>query len=250
MNSKRQLHGILLLCSLSLLSACGDNFTAGVSLGGSGSGANKPDQNGGPNVGNAGGDKNDKSDHLLFEVPKSIADSCYGLERELRITHKDDDKLLLTGDPADKEAAKLVITLYNNTAQPIFERTANCLPISVTYKAQQNDVSAVNVNLENHLTCPLQSSIQVWQPFEKREYSTSVDFMNQIGNYTIHYQSSIGQNWDIEDSKWMKCKDLPVSLDVKVSPNKNTPTKDDLDQKNNEDKDTQMTIQPVKGDIQ
>lgn len=214
MKLKKIAQGLCAISSMIILTACGENFSAGVSLGGSGSGLGKPNENGGPNIGGADEDSNKDHHNYRLHVPKTTSDHCQGLEREFSFAYKDGDKPLVANEPVNIGDAKLIVTVYNNTAQSIFERTISCTPLVVFHRTAIDAHDENAIALDESLTCPNHAAIQVWQPFEKRVYEMNFDFIHQAGFYTLNYNNSIASSWAAPVENWTKCEALSSQFQV------------------------------------
>lgn len=228
MKVKKIAQGLCAISSVIILTACGENFSAGVSLGGSGSGLGKPNENGGPNIGGADEDSNKTKQNYLMHVPKTTSDHCQGLDREFSFVYIDGNKPLLAGEQVKVDKAKLMVTVYNNTAQAIFERTISCTPLVVFHRATMDAQDESTLVLDESLTCPAHAAIQVWQPFEKRVYEMNLDFIHQKGFYTLNYNNSIASSWSTPLEKWTKCEALSSQFQIDAGKQINQPNDDTL----------------------
>lgn len=207
---------IWLVLLLTALGGCGENFSTGVSLGGSGSGGDKPNQNGGPNNGNAGEDDHIlNSTQILIEIPKVKSDRCDGLERTIKFQNKKDEKELMVENLSPAKETQIVVTLYNNTAQTIYERIPACLPITLRYRSAWEALDSVEIEQSSQLSCPNQQAIHVLQPFEQRTYHLNLEMVDRKGVFSVDYLPEIASVLSTDEKQWHHC-DEALSVEFVV----------------------------------
>ncbi|RZF53086.1 hypothetical protein EXE30_08140 [Acinetobacter halotolerans] len=207
MNSIKNISLTFLLCGLAnVLTACGENFSASnVSLGGSGSGHQKP-----PNP--TGGDSipsHDEKDTIYYvKIPAMNNNECMGMQRNVHFIFTDSKQAIPVGSTQYLPLTSLQVEIKNTTPNYIFERADQCQP----FKIQKNDMVFARSPYPH---CSLeQQSVQVFQPYETKIYTLNLDFINAAHQWDVNYLVSYGSELPSTRSQWEKCPPLPLSFTI------------------------------------
>lgn len=199
-----------LLLFLSILSGCGEGLSAGgASLGGSG-GTSKPTRP---------GDHSTVTETEQYAViaPAVSSDTCQGVQRSIRLLNKEtgqpitasDKQLLLAITSTDATNAVLQVTIQNTNPAPVYEYSPACAqPIQIRGSQQQM------LSANQRLSCTGQQSIQVYQPYETRDYEFSFYLPSELNTWQVSYSADYSIN-DLKNTpEQQKCAALSTSLDV------------------------------------
>lgn len=192
------------------LVACGENFLASnVSLGGSGSGTQKPRPGGSDSTGN-GKDDEDNYEYYMT-IPDAVTDECLGVQRTMHFIYADSKQPILPGTKQLLTATPLQIELRNSTPNYIFEQVPECRQMEVW-----SELGNVHVLSDQYLRCAAeQNSIQVLRPYETRIYEFDVKLPNDADQWKMKYTVA---NYSIQSSTndlhWTQCQPLEIKLQV------------------------------------
>ncbi|WP_336943537.1 hypothetical protein [Acinetobacter modestus] len=191
----------VLLCSLVIsLVACGENFLASnVSLGGSGSGAQKPVPGSNDNSSNPPTGDGDETYEYVAKIPADIQSICSGVERHMRFVEAE-SKLPIPADTLRSlSISALQIEIHNTTPNYIYEMIPNCRPVDFK-------IGSMNIEASQSFKCVSeQNSIQVLKPFETRTYEIDLKFAITQEPITISYYAFYSTELPSSDTIWDKC---------------------------------------------
>ena len=185
---------------LTLFSGCGENFSAGVSFGGTGTG---PSLGGGtvkpPDLGNPDDNKGPISlpyDHyeLIYPEPIFMSDNCEGTIRTFQFIDKTSGKVILSDsqqalfsmDAKTSTNVLLRLNIKNTTSHVVYEYFNAC-------KAPIKIIDGDNTELEgNHrFSCNSNDTyMQFYQPNDEKNYDFDVDLPNKLTTWRFVYQPS------------------------------------------------------------
>ncbi|QER40645.1 hypothetical protein F2A31_13440 [Acinetobacter suaedae] len=198
----------LLFCSLAmLLVACGENFSASnVSLGGSGSGHQKPPN---PTGGDSIPSHDEKDEIYTVVIPKMESNECEGIQRNVHFIFNDSKQAAPVGVILDVPSIGLQFEVKNTTSNYIFERADQCKP----FKIQKNNVTFTRSPFP---TCGIdQHSVQVFQPYETKIYTFNLDFINAAQQWEVSYLVSYGKELPSPKAQWDKCTPLEITFPIR-----------------------------------
>lgn len=201
----------VLICSIALsVVACGEDFLASnVSLGGSGSGTQKPRPGGSDPTGN-GKDDEDNYEYYMT-IPNAVSDECLGVQRNMHFIYADSKQPILSGTKQLLAATPLQIELRNSTPNYIFEQVPECRQIEVW-----SELGNVHVLSDQYLRCAVeQNSVQVLRPYETRTYEFDVKLPNDADRWKMKYTvANYGIQSSTNDLHWTQCQPLEIRLQV------------------------------------
>ncbi|MCH7315066.1 hypothetical protein [Acinetobacter sp. ANC 3882] len=192
---------ICLISSIGL-TACGENFSvANVSLGGSGSGTQKPLPGGGGNGGISNpstGDKDEAYEYVVT-VPQETQHTCLGIQRNMRFIDGETKQALPIGRIQRLNLSPLQIEIKNTTPNYVYQLIPLCRPIEF-------QVGDMTMFQGESLRCGIdQDELQVLRPYETRTYELDLTFAETelpfIVNYNAFYQTELPK----ADTAWEKC---------------------------------------------
>lgn len=189
------------LISVVNLTACGENFSvANVSLGGSGSGTQKPlpggDTGGISNP--STGDKDEVYEYVVT-VPQETQDTCMGIQRNMRLIDWETKQALPIGQIQQINITPLQIEIKNTTPNYVYQLVPLCSPIE--FQLDQTPMA-----FGQSLRCGAeQDELQLLRPYETRTYELSLSFaateLPFIVSYNAFYQTELPK----ADTVWKKC---------------------------------------------
>ena len=196
--------------SMVVLTACGENFSvANVSLGGSGSGTQKPLPGGG-NGGNSNpstGDKDEAYEYVLT-VPQETQSICMGIQRNMHFIDWETKQPLAIGKVQPINISPLEIEIRNTTPNYVYQLVPLCRPIefqldqTIMFHGQSLRCSAE------------QDELQVLRPYETRRYELDLAFAETdlplIVNYNAFYQTELPR----ADTAWEKCDAAKITVPI------------------------------------
>ncbi|WP_278493972.1 hypothetical protein [Acinetobacter gyllenbergii] len=205
------LYPLVSLISVLSLTACGENFSvANVSLGGSGSGTQKPLPGGGGNGGNSNpstGDKDEAYEYVVT-IPHEAQDTCFGIQRSLRLIDSGTKQTLPTGRIQSLKTTPLQIEIKNTTPNYIYQLIPLCRPIE--YQIGQN------VLFEGQsLRCDTdQDELQVLRPFETRRYELDLTFAETELPFVVNYNAFYQTELPTANTAWEKCDAAKITIPI------------------------------------
>ena len=190
------------LIPLVSLTACGENFSvANVSLGGSGSGTQKPlpggDTGGISNP--STGDKDEVYEYVVA-IPQETQDTCMGIQRNMRFIDWETKQALPIGRVQQINITPLQIEIKNTTPNYVYQLVPLCSPIE--FQLDQTPMA-----FSQPLRCGAdQDELQVLRPYETRTYELNLTFAESelpfIVSYNAFYQTELPK----ADTAWKKCE--------------------------------------------
>jgi hypothetical protein len=191
----------VLLCSITLsLAACGDNFlAANVSLGGSGSGTQKPVPGGNDNSSNPSTGDGDERYEYVARIPAETLSTCSGVDRRMRFIDAESKHPLPVDTIRSISISPLQIEIRNTTPNYIYEMTPLCRHIDFK-------IGTMDIEASQSFKCSRdQDSIQVLKPFETRTYEVDLKFAETQEPITVNYYAFYGAELPSTDTIWDKC---------------------------------------------
>lgn len=197
--------------SVVVLTACGENFSvANVSLGGSGSGTQKPLPGGGGNGGISNpstGDKDEAYEYVVT-VPHETQDTCLGIQRSIRFINWETKQALAVGLVQPINITPLQIEIKNTTPNYVYQLIPQCRPIE--FQLDQTTM----LHGQSFRCSPEQDELQVLRPYETRYYELDLGFAETelplIVNYNAFYQTELPK----ANTKWEKCDAAKIIVPI------------------------------------
>ncbi|EPG35505.1 hypothetical protein [Acinetobacter colistiniresistens] len=196
--------------SVVVLTACGENFSvANVSLGGSGSGTQKPLPGGGNGGGSnpSTGDKDEAYEYVVT-VPQETQDTCMGIQRNLRLIDAESKQPLPLGHVQPLNITPLQIEIKNTTPNYVYQLTPLCRPIE--YQIDQTTMFHGQA-----LRCGAdQDELQVLRPYETRIYELDLNFAQTELPFTVKYNAFYQTELPKNDIPWEKCDVAKITVPI------------------------------------
>lgn len=196
--------------SVVILTACGENFSvANVSLGGSGSGTQKPLPGGGNGGGSnpSTGDKDEIYEYVAT-IPQETQETCFGIQRNMRFIDSETKQTLPSGRIQSLKTTPLQIEIKNTTPNYIYQLIPLCRPIE--YQIGQN------ILFEGQsFRCEAdQDELQVLRPFETRRYELDLTFAETEVPFIINYNAFYQTELPTTDTAWKKCDAATITVPI------------------------------------
>jgi hypothetical protein len=193
------------------LTACGENFSvANVSLGGSGSGTQKPLPGGGGNGGVSNpstGDKDEAYEYVVT-VPQETQDLCMGIQRSMRFIDVESKQPLPVGRIQLLNITPLQIEIRNTTPHYVYQLIPLCRPIE--YQVDQTTMIHGQA-----LRCGAdQDELQVLRPYETRTYELDLSFAETELPFIVKYNAFYQTELPKDDLPWEKCDAAKIYVPI------------------------------------
>ncbi|ENW08670.1 hypothetical protein [Acinetobacter beijerinckii] len=198
----------LLLCSATInLIGCGENFlAANVSLGGSGSGTQKPVPGGNDNSSNPSTGDGDEHYEYVAKIPTVTQSTCSGVQRRMRFIYADNKQPIPPETIRSLAISPLQIEIENTTPNYVYALTPLCRQIDY-------EIGTMNILPGESLKCAAdQDSIQVLKPFEIRRYEVDLKFAETQEPITVNYYSFYSTDLPKIDTVWDKCEAAQITV--------------------------------------
>ncbi|MGK9155823.1 hypothetical protein [Acinetobacter radioresistens] len=242
---------ILPLCGTLLLSACGEdsNFTAGVSLGGSGTGNYSPSPTPPINVGEPSPPDVDPpivvppiiveppilpppivAPPIIVLPPKTISEeysisysgdienNCAGIRRSLhlvdnqtgQILELNKNSLLPESDIAQSTNLTVQMTVQNLTNNLIYEYIEGCtIPFQL-----KNTITGIIQQPNQQLSCLYDENIQVYRPLETKIYQLKFNLPLEVSEWTLRHRAAYSSKDIVDKGNRINCNDLYIYLEL------------------------------------
>lgn len=207
----KQLKLFLLVCAIGVLSGCGESLSAGgASLGGSGASSGGGNT---PPIKTDDRQKNDQVQRYRVVVPQAVTDVCHGVERTIQMLDGGTLELLASGSEHFLQPmltnTVLQIRIRNTNPQPVYEYSPDCeVPVSIQDDQQQKIPS------DQPLHCTGSASIQVYKPYESRNYQLGFFLPNELRTWQAVYAASYSVGTLKDTAPNNDCQSLALTLRV------------------------------------
>lgn len=194
-----------------ILTACGENFSAAnVSLGGSGSGTQKPLPGGGGNGGISNpstGDKDERYEYFVTAPPESQS-NCNGIQRNLRLIDGETGQPLTLNAVHALAKSPLQVEITNTTADYIYQLVPSCRPVEF----QVGDT--VIFHGQSFRCADGQDELQVLRPYETRHYELDLNFAETELPFTVNYKAFYHTTPPTPETVWEKCDAAQLGIPI------------------------------------
>ncbi|ENX59425.1 MULTISPECIES: hypothetical protein [Acinetobacter] len=200
--------------SVVVLTACGENFSvANVSLGGSGSGTQKPLPGGGnpPVTGDKGKDDEEEDQYDYFVTfPDAVNDECTGIQRSIYFIDAGTKHPQIAGAQQSSPSQTVQINIKNTTPNYIFEKIPQCH--QVEFWAMSGKLHFLP---DQYLRCSAeQYTVQVLQPYEIKTYEFDFKIPQGDDILLVRYPTQYTSNLPDAQTHWSSCPTLDIHLPV------------------------------------
>lgn len=200
----------IILVSAIALTACGENFSAAnVSLGGSGSGTQKPLPGGGNSGGSypSTGDKGEFYEYVVT-IPQESQSSCTGVQRSMRFIDAETKQPLAVNSLQSLALSPLQIEISNTTPNYVYQLVPLCRPIEF-------QVGETVMFHGQSLRCTTdQDEIQVLRPYETRTYELDLSFAETELPLIVNYKAFYRTDLPSSGTAWEKCDAAQITVSI------------------------------------
>ncbi|MGK9156022.1 hypothetical protein [Acinetobacter radioresistens] len=224
----------LAVCGILLFPGCGEEgiYTAGVSLGGSGTGSNPPGEN--PNPAPPHGGDNE-APPIIIEPPPTIEeppviddriykvryegkseDTCSGVRRTMYILdiesgqNLDSQTAIVLRDKLLQDPNIAVqIVIQNQSNNIVYENIQSC---QVPFQLKIMDGKILKASQQ--FSCGKNESVQIYQPFETKVYDFKFNIPKESNQWKLLYKANYYfHDAELKDQH-IQCNDLEMPFEV------------------------------------
>ncbi|GEM_PF-6256963 len=228
----------LAICGILLFSGCGEEgiYTAGASLGGSGTGSNPPGGN--PNPAPPHGGDNEappiiiEPPPIIIEPPPIIEDrvykvryegkgedSCSGVKRTIYMLDIQSGQILdsqaatiLKGELLQDPNIVVQIVIQNQSNNIVYEKIQSC---QLPFQLKSMDGKSLKANQQ--FSCGKNESVQIYKPYETKVYDFKFNIPKESNQWKLLYKANYSF-YDIQSkAQHIQCVDLELPFEVYIN---------------------------------
>lgn len=204
------------IASVVWFTGCGEeNFSAGVSIGGSGSGNNTSAGPGPISPLPSTGDEDEKQERFVVWAPLDNTSDCNPLEISYHVLNKTTNQIIPNGygtdlsyiDSDDLHNLQLQVHIKNSSSSVIYQYNEDC---QSGFTLLDEDLIPFNKNIE--IFCNQNESIQTYKPYEQKIFNLKYNLISKEQIWTINYKTFFSIDNIVKRDDYQTCEGEAIPL--------------------------------------